>query len=479
MRVARLWLALPLAVYLLLPTQNFYWDGVAFAIEVEKQLPLRETLHPNHLIYTSANVWLYHAALLLGLKVRALFLMRFVNIVLAEGCVILLYRALRRRELSTQAAIVGSLVFAFAATWWRFATDANAYIVSIFFVLCANDLLDRLRKRQDAATRHLAFAAALHAVAMLFHQLALLFLPVALFRLRDPKKAFTYLGTSLTPVALAYVFAYRTVFGRFDPGGLLRWVTAHSPDSAFSVQLVRDLSFTLLGTLRLFFGGRLALLRADSFTIAGSAALAACLIAIAVLWSRGGKLRFVPISKDLLLWIAVYVVFLFFWMPQNTFYRLFYLAPLVLALCVAIRGSGIHRWLSPLACGALFLWNLTFLIYPQSRAENNPPLRFALAQRPQWRPGTPIAFHTFHPDLWTISYFNPQAAWIGLETFDESAMNRIFEDTRARNQQLWLEATAYDFISANAEGRRWLASHQVSLPAGNDPKHEFKFYQVR
>ena len=74
MRLVRLWLALPVAVYLLLPTRNYYWDGVAFAINVEKQLPPRDTLHPNHLIYTTANVWLYHAVLLIGLKTRALFL---------------------------------------------------------------------------------------------------------------------------------------------------------------------------------------------------------------------------------------------------------------------------------------------------------------------------------------------------------------------------------------------------------------------
>src|SRR6266478_4591972 len=37
MRLVRLWLALPVAVYLLLPSRNYYWDGVAFAINVEKQ----------------------------------------------------------------------------------------------------------------------------------------------------------------------------------------------------------------------------------------------------------------------------------------------------------------------------------------------------------------------------------------------------------------------------------------------------------
>ena len=132
-----------------------------------------------------------------------------------------------------------------------------------------------------------------------------------------------------------------------------------------------------------------------------------------------------------------------------------------------------------LACGVLLSWNLTFLIYPQSRAENNPPLQFALLQHGRWPPGTPIAFHRFHPDLWTISYFNPQAAWIGLDTFDAARLDRALDDARARGETLWLEASAYDFMSADSEGRRWLASHPAALSGSNDPKHEFKFYQVR
>ncbi|PYT26952.1 MAG: hypothetical protein DMG57_19835, partial [Acidobacteria bacterium] len=185
MRLVRLWLALAVAVYLLLPTRNYYWDGLAFAINVEKQLPPRDTLHPNHLIYTAANVWLYHAALLIGLKTRALFLMQFVNSLLGGASVVLIYRALRHREVSMLAGIAGALAFGFAATWWRFATDANAYIPSIFLVLCANDLLE--------TRRNAVLAGVAHSGAMLFHELAFLFLPVALFRLKE--KALAYGGS--------------------------------------------------------------------------------------------------------------------------------------------------------------------------------------------------------------------------------------------------------------------------------------------
>ncbi|MGD0666974.1 MAG: hypothetical protein ABSB23_05410 [Bryobacteraceae bacterium] len=470
-RWGRLWLALPLAIYLLLPTRNYYWDGVAFAINVEKQLPLRDTLHPNHLIYAAACVWLYHAALLIGLRTRALFLMQFVNSLLAGACVALVYRSLRRRDIPANAAIAGALAFAFAATWWKFSTDADAYIPSIFLLLCANDLLE--------TRRSVVLAGVTHAAAMLFHELAFLYLPIALWRLKEPKKAVSYAACSLGPTAVAYALAYRTVCGRFSVAGLAGWVMAHAPDASFSWQPMRDLGLTVAGTLRLFFGGRLDQVRLEPVTIIGAAALVACALELAVGWKRAGPLRFRVPPKDLLLWVGVYAAFLFVWMPQNTFYRLFYLAPLVLGVCCAVERARADRLLPWTMCGVLFLWNLTFAIYPQSRVENNPPLRFALAQHEHWPPGTPIAFHTFHPDLWTISYFNQQAAWIGLDKMDLGRLDRSLTDARQRGQPLWLEATAYDFLSADPAGRRWLASHPApALSDFRDRKHEFRFYRV-
>jgi hypothetical protein len=165
MRWGRLWLALPLAVYLLLPTRNYYWDGVAFAINVEKQLPLRDTLHPNHLLYTAAYVWLYHAALLIGLQTRALFLMQSVNSLLAGASVALVYRALRRRAIRMEARSRARSSFAFAATWWKFSTDADAYIPV--------DLSSVVRERSAGNQAQRVLAAATHAAAMLFHELAI------------------------------------------------------------------------------------------------------------------------------------------------------------------------------------------------------------------------------------------------------------------------------------------------------------------
>jgi len=94
-----------------------------------------------------------------------------------------------------------ALAFGFSATWWKFATDANAYVPSIFLLLCAYILLER-----PGTT---ALAGLAQAGAMLFHELAFLFLLVAFVRLRKSRRSLSvYAATAVIPVAAAYLAGY-------------------------------------------------------------------------------------------------------------------------------------------------------------------------------------------------------------------------------------------------------------------------------
>ena len=183
----------------------------------------------------------------------------------------------------------------------------------------------------------------------------------------------------------------------------------------------------------------------------------------------------------LVVWTCVYLAFLFFWMPQNTFYRLFYLPPLIAIFAVAIRYALNLRWAGWLFVASLFLWNFTFLIYPQSRIESNAALHFALAEHDHWPAGTPVVFHHYPSDLWTISYFNPQAAWIGLDRYDPAQLDRDLQYARDQHTPLWLEASAFDLIASDPDGRRWLIDHLKPAEGilFHDAKHEYRFYAAR
>jgi hypothetical protein len=94
-------------------------------------------------------------------------------------------------------------------------------------------------------------------------------------------------------------------------------------------------------------------------------------LSIAILVGRVPKLRLETRQKTVLLlalvWTFLYVVFLFFWLPQNTFYRLFYLPALILlfGLLLAAKPHRISRTLAAFVV-ALALANFLFLIYPFS-----------------------------------------------------------------------------------------------------------------
>ena len=168
-------LSSPLAVYFVWPSRNFYWDGVSFAIEIEKNYPPSALIHPNHLIYELWGAWLYDLWDWIGLPIRSLYLMQVANCLLAGLAVMLLYRCLRVEGWSSESGLIAALTFGFSATWWKFATDANAYIPAIFLLLCAYLLLED--------SRMLWLAGLTQAAAMLFHELAIFFLPVALLLL--------------------------------------------------------------------------------------------------------------------------------------------------------------------------------------------------------------------------------------------------------------------------------------------------------
>ncbi len=461
-------LFIPLILYLALPTCNYYWDGVGFAVNIEKDHTAASLLYPSHLLYNLWGAWLYRLSELLGFRTRALFLMQAANGVLAGLCVFMLSECLRLRKVAASLAVAWALVFGFSATWWRFASDANAYVPCIFLLLCAWVLLERY-------PRGVILAGLATASAMLFHELAILFIPVAVMRLRrSGRPGWTYVAAALVPVVIAYPIAFRAASHDTTLSGFFAWITIHSPDSGFSFNVFKDAALTIRGSLRLFFGGKLGDFVRDRVSWAAAAAL---MISIVAFCARSVRQEFSisrP-SRHLMLWTGIYAAFLFFWMPQNTFYRLFYLPPLILILATMLRSTLVWFFLP-----VLLFWNFVFLVYPQSRPEFNVPRRFALAQRDTWTRGTPVAFHQFHPDLWTISYFAPQAVWIGIDRGDPAEAERALEYAHAENKTLWLEETAYDLIAANPDGRRWLAEHEHpdELMEFKDDKHDFRFHSM-
>jgi hypothetical protein len=169
-----------------------------------------------------------------------------------------------------------------------------------------------------------------------------------------------------------------------------------------------------------------------------------------------------------LLWSGVYVVFLFFWLPQNTFYRLFYLPALILLLGLALTPLKNSRALAAFVTAAA-LANFLFQIYPFSHTEKYPPLTFALQLNREWPAGTVIYYGMENSDAQLIRYFNPATRWQLLH----SALPEV-----GNGGTVWLETTAIDQLAKNDP--LWLERHmrKETMKEVSDSSYRIKFVQV-
>lgn len=488
-----------LVIYGLFPSREFYWDGIGFAAVIESARSLADLFNPNHLVYNLLG-WLFWKVLTLsGLSVRALFVLQAMNALFAAASVFLLWKICESLTGSARLSDCCAILFAFSSTWWRFAADANAYIAATFFLLMSFKLL----LRRPSPNPYLVGLA--HGAAMIVHELALLFLPVAIAGLMlssnghpDRRcRSARIVGYVLTIVAVVG-FAYSFGFFATHPGGgwidLWQWVTIHSQDSSFSFNFLRNLRMTLRGTVRLFLGGRFSWLQWDIVTFVAALVFCACAAVLARTRPRPNVDFASATSKQpilcyksksclflIILWCASFGIFLFFWLPQNTFYRLLYLPGLVLLMAFARDWCSRRIRLLLLAALTLCLCNFVFLIYPLSKVKTNEILTFALQQRSGWTSGSRIVFGVYHTDLWTISYFTTQAKWEYLPVAATADPESFRREAVIQGQHLWLDGTAYDRIAATPDGRTWL---NRNIDPGKsllrvDDAHQIRFYKIK
>ena len=467
-------------IYLAFPTRVYYWDGITFAQAIEDASSLHPSLvHPNHLIYNFVGYIFYKLLRAFGFELRAVTALQILNSLLSAACAGVMFAILSKTLRSLYLSVCLTLLFAFSATWWRFSTDANAYIPSVLFVALSFYLVLPHHK-----ARPLLLAVTFF-ISMAFHQLAIVMFPVLALGvyLQDRRALNAVLFSTVAAILIvtAYAYFFYAVTGSFDFERLLSWTASYSPDAETKFAFWSNLQYSLRGQVRLFFGGRFNLLRGlwNPLIIV----LLACLI-LAVLWvifealkkiAHLRKLRELGLESQqkivLLLscvWTALYLVFLFFWLPQNTFYRVFYLPGLILLIGLALssfkhRSRGLAAFVA-----AVVLANFLFLIYPFSHVQKYPPLAFALQMNREWPPGTVIYYGAVNSDAGLVRYFNPGTRWILL-------------DPKSLELPAWLETTAIDRLASTPEGARWLETHaqKETLKELSDSAYKIRFVQVR
>ena len=186
-----------------------------------------------------------------------------------------------------------------------------------------------------------------------------------------------------------------------------------------------------------------------------------------------------------MLWIVPYVLFLSVWLPHNTFYRLFYLPPLILLLGILLidyEKRGARRRLRLLLCVlAKGLSNSIFLIYPSGQLQTNRPLSFALRLNRIWGESTRVYYRMYHPDNWIIRYFNPGTEWRALNVENLESFEKEVEALQGRSITAWLDTSAGDALNNGpVPQREWFRRHTRDEDTYQlvDGRHNIRFYRI-
>jgi len=482
-------------IYLLFPTRVYYWDGIVFAQAIEDASALTPSLvHPNHLIYNFAGYIFYKLLRAIGADVRALTALQILNSLLSALCAGVLFSILMQTLRSFYFSLFLALLFAFSATWWKFSTDANAYIPSVLFLLISFYLVMPGRKPRPLLTAFAFF------ISMAFHQLAVLMFPVLALGVylqdvtfkRQALNAVYFTVTAAVLIVAAYAGLFYLTTGEFDLVRFIRWTTSYSPDADTKFRLWSNLQYSLRGQVRLFFGGRLNSLR--GLMNPAILVLLLCLIAAIFFFIfnllqnlRPAKMLMATRQKTVLLlsllWIGIYVVFLFFWLPQNTFYRLFYLPALIIVLALAlasIRNARAETRALAAFVIAAALANFLFLIYPSSHMEKYPPLAFAQQMNREWPAGTVVFYMDESSDVSLVRYFTPRTRWMRMHLKFMDDPNAEMRNISAEGGTVWFETSAIDAFHLNPDGVEWFEKHvrKETLRELNDGAYRIRFVQV-
>jgi hypothetical protein len=501
-----IWLRLALSVvvpaailYAVFPTCDYYWDGVIFSLGIESAsgAGIAPLIVPNHLMYSVLGFGIYWPFHQLSAAVRALPVLQLLDTIASLLSALLLFRLLYRLFEERYAALALTAIFAFGATWWRYSVDADAYIVSTLFILAA---ATRLLLH---GTRRLWVTGAWHCAAMVMHQLAVFFLPavwvtILLNRNRSLRwrllTGTAYTAATGTLTLAVYYAGFRIPNSQPIYRSFGAWVTSHSGDSAFSFRPGYILGGTFKSYVQLFFGGRIRNL-VEFHNLATLILAAVLVIAITAFLTIVWKYRsdFVLLeqaiaehaigSRTLAIcgaWFLSYAIFLLFWLPRNTFYKLLVWPALIFLLGWVLHAfrerGGARRYRTALFAGIVLLWNFVFFVYPNSKPESNPLLVFADSMQPHWPSGTTVYFQTFNTDDWLIRYKNPQTVWQSLNCAAPNCAGRLAENT----ETFWLDTTALDFLEKASPGMRvWLSSGQVELHKLEGSGRRVKFAKIR
>lgn len=459
-------------LYLATLTSDYYWDGITFALQIEKVAKgdrgIDLLFHQNHLLYNAFGYLLYRVSHAAGLAVRAVNLLQIANALIGGSAVAVFFGMAERATRNRYVALVCSAALAVSAAWWKISTDADAYILAALLVLIAAANLLGEKPRWFVAGAALAGAMLIHELASLFFPAALL--AVFLNRRLEHKMRFAASMSALAWMVTisGYYLCAALLHNATAPLDVLKWVTTSPSGKQLASSPVSGLAVLPKTNFDAIVGHTFALFRQQSgwseWAIVLVASLAGLMFVITVLrrvdlarawqtlrrWAPETSETRRKVTPVLIAWVAAYAMFLLFWGPL-IYFRASYTAPI--ALCIGLGLANYHRvtgvkpsGAAALAVAALAFFNLGFYIGPNMRSAANVTVAGAARADAQWDEKTVIFFADHNEADTAFEYFNDDTRWKRLNR--ASALSLREEVVRIQNEggESWLNRGAIELI---------------------------------
>jgi hypothetical protein len=423
--------ALLLLAYLAFPSRTFGLDSAWYAYEARYY---EDPFHPHHLLYNSLG-WVLNRAVNAVVAVDTLAVLTAANGLFTATLILVLYRLLRRLQVSAYAACGFALLCGFSAGIWSMATSVEVYPLTVLLQITALWRLSRPLTRTTSA-----LVGGLVGLAMLFHQTGVFFAPAVaylLYALPQPQleggasspvaEASRYTRLLRPGIALAVAFVVVAVpyalvaasRGLRTPQDVVHWVLSYTDTPQYRAGIwgggfsLSRLPMVAVG----FFSALFSPLVIETWLGSGTRpplpelgsllpivifaglmfyTVAACLRVRRHPMAPGTRPAATtqPWTRALLLWLLLHGLFTTWWEPSNPEFWLLLYPALTVLLALVTRPyfaalPSAPRLLLGL-CALACLGNFVSRIYPASRPENNPALSVMAALSAERQAGRPV-----------------------------------------------------------------------------------------
>jgi hypothetical protein len=472
LKIAVLTGVLATVVYLATPTADYYWDGITFALQIERVAKgdrgAELLFHQNHLLYNAIGFVLYRATQAAGVAVRAIHVLQITNAFVGGLAVAVFFRLVDRATRSRYVAVVCSAALAGSAAWWKISTDADAYILTYLLILvCAANLIG---ERPRVAIAGLALAG-----AMLVHEMASLFFPAALVAIFcnrgiEHRASFAARMTlfAVTPAIAGYYLCAVLLHGYTRPLDVLGWVTSNPSQKHLSASPADGLAAFPRATFDAIVGHTFSVFRSKAGWMEATLALAAGITLIVAgftiarrvdlgrafrtirqwaAWTNETNRRIAPM---LIGWFSIYIVFFLFWGPL-IYFRAAYTPAIMLGLGLAL--ASYHRVTGARPSGAaafavvaFALFNLAFYIGPNMHLDANVVVAAAEVADRRWDEKTVILFADHNEADTAFEYFNEDVRWKRLTRTSVNVLKNEVHRVYQEGGEVWLNKGAIEIV---------------------------------